>query len=579
MNVRYWKMNRLSMINALIVFLLLVVLSACNSSSSSSSTNNNDGDTGTTEENDTIPVVNQSSGNPSFISTHFSGSGNCSNCHDGLINPDSKDVSIVKRWQSSIMANSSRDPFWKAKFKSELNRTPSLSSVINDKCTRCHAPMANVEAKESNTSITSFNGGVFEEQHTLHSQAMDGVSCTLCHQISNSDKLGSIDGFSGGYEINTNLSGTDRLLYGQYQDIFPNPMRNQVNFTPEYSTHISESSFCATCHNLKTPYTDASGNVLSTTHESEFPEQMPFSEWLHSDYASTDEKSCQQCHMSRSSDVVMVSQPPFIDTKRDNFAEHNFIGANVFMLNILNDNKEILGVLGTDFETTISETQSLLESSASLAVTNQHLDNNGLSFTLSIKSETGHKLPTSYPSRRVIVHVKITDALNNVVFESGKPNVDGSITGLDSDINQQTYEPHYDVINSSEQVQAYEGIMQDSYNQVTFTLLRAKMYLKDNRILPDGFVKDTAPDDIKVIGSASNDDNFIGGSDEVTYKLSALTDTSYSVQVRLLYQPLSYSFAQDLFEDTSDEVQQFKSMYESSTHKTQIISEMNFQVN
>jgi hypothetical protein len=41
------------------------------------------------------------------------------------------------------------------------------------------------------------------------------------------------------------------------------------------------------------------------------------------------------------------------------------------------------------------------------------------------------------------------------------------------------YEPHYDVITKPGQVQIYEGIMLNTDNEVTYTLLRAAKYVKD----------------------------------------------------------------------------------------------------
>jgi hypothetical protein len=47
-------------------------------------------------------------------------------------------------------------------------------------------------------------------------------------------------------------------------------------------------------------------------------------------------------------------------------------------------------------------------------------------------------------------------------FESGKQNPDGSIQGNAADTDPLAYEPHYDLITQPDQVQIYEGIMQNS---------------------------------------------------------------------------------------------------------------------
>ncbi|MCK5353620.1 MAG: hypothetical protein KAJ63_00765, partial [Methyloprofundus sp.] len=467
-------------------------------------------------------------GNPSFSSEHFSGSANCQMCHDGLTDNTGKDVSIVKAWKSTMMANATRDPLWKAKVRTELNRTPALADVINSKCSKCHAPMAHFEATKDNAPIEILDSGFTNANNAYHDRAMDGVSCTLCHQISDSPILGTPEGMSGHYPIDSYANAVDRKIYGPYANVMTNPMRMNVEYTPVYSAHTKESEMCATCHNLKTPYTDDAGNVLTTTPESEFPEQMPYSEWLASDYADT--KSCQQCHMARANGVKISTRPMMLGT-RDDFAEHIFVGGNRFMLDMLDNNKEELGVLATDFSEIIAGTEVLLANSASITVLDSLQTTEALEFSLRINSNTGHKLPSAYPSRRVILHVTVKDSAGATVFESGRVNADGSVEGLNSDIDQTTYEPHYELITSADQVQAYEPIMQDYKGDVTYTLLRGSAYIKDNRILPTGFDKHAVSSDIKVAGAAFADSNFIGGSDEIRYSLTGLTNDSYSVTV------------------------------------------------
>ena len=158
--------------------------------------------------------------NSNFTTSHFSGSGNCQNCHDGLTDTSGNDVSIVKDWGASMMAHSTKDPFWQAKVATELERNPQLSSVINDACTKCHAPMANYEITEVQAGeVTLFGAnGILDPGHALHDAAMNGVSCTLCHQVADDASMGTLEGFSGNYTING-----EKTIYGQYSDIFGQP--------------------------------------------------------------------------------------------------------------------------------------------------------------------------------------------------------------------------------------------------------------------------------------------------------------------------------------------------------------------
>ncbi len=161
-----------------------------------------------------------------------------------------------------------------------------------------------------------------------------------------------------------------------------------------------------------------------------------------------------------------------------------------------------------------------------------------------------------------------------VVFESGKPLADGSIEGSDADRDSKSYEEHYDEITQPGQVQIYEGVMLNTDNEVTYTLLRAAMYAKDNRLLPNGFDKTAVPSDIGVFGRAITDDDFTGGSDQVTYRI----DTSghngpFTMTVRLLFTPVSYPFVKDLAKDEDlPEVNRFMYLYRKADKMPQEVA-------
>ena len=531
----------------------------------------------------------QSPGSTTFTSTHFSGSGNCSSCHNGIVDNQNQDVSIITDWSSTMMANSARDPFWKAKVRSELARHPNLQNVINNKCTKCHAPMANYEAKYAGTvdTQTIFDGGILSAGHSRHNAAMNGVSCTLCHQIPNSASLGTLAHMSGNYNINTS-----KTIFGPYGGpgdtalSMTMMMTMMTGYTPTYGAQIKESKLCASCHNLKTPYVDEAGNTLSTTPESEFPEQTPYMEWEHSSFVS--QKSCQGCHMSRANGVRIANTGGMMGggmmgggmmstPLRNNFAIHDLVGANKLMLGILNNNKTQLGVLSTNFPETIAKTDAMLKSAATLAVIQQYATPGSLDFSLKTTSTTGHKLPTAYPSRRAFLHVTVRNSQNNIVWESGKLNANGSVVGVDADEVPGSFEPHYELISSADQVQVYEAIMGNNLGEVTYTLLRGKEYLKDNRILPAGFNKLNAPSDIQVVGQALSDADFVGGSDEIRYQIQSLPAGNYSVKAELVYQTLAHGFAQDLFSDTTTpEVVDFKTLYDAAADKTTVIASTEF---
>jgi hypothetical protein len=511
-----------------------------------------------------------------FESTHFSGSGNCSQCHDGLSDNQGKDISIIKNWSTSMMANSTRDPYWRAKVASELHRNPSVSAEINDKCSRCHAPMANEAMKKEGVEVSIFGEGFLNASNRYHDAAIDGVSCTACHQISDDGNLGTLEGFSGNYTILSYSNKVDRPAYGQYINPMTGPMQNNVQFTPQHGSHTGSSEMCATCHNVKTPFVDATGNIVSTTLESEFPEQMPYSEWDHSDFrvGGSKEKSCQACHMPKVEGNVKIASRPMRLGARPNFAEHSFFGANTTMMDILNSNRSELDISATGFEQSIVDTRKLLQSSATLDIVSKQIIGNQLKVTLKVNNTAGHKLPTSYPSRRVFIHFLVSDDQGVTVFESGKLNSNGSIVGVASDSNSSHYEPHYDQITRADQVQVYEPIMQNTDGNVTHTLLRASAYLKDNRLLPAGFDKATAPNDIAVKGAALNDANFTQGSDTITYLIDIAQQSRFTIQAELNYQTIAYGHIQDMFKDadTVPQVATFKRYFENANIRSETLA-------
>jgi hypothetical protein len=79
-------------------------------------------------------------------------------------------------------------------------------------------------------------------------------------------------------------------------------------------------------------------------------------------------------------------------------------------------------------------------------------------------------------------------------------------------------------------------VMQDTAGSVTFTLLRAASYRKDNRLLPRGADKAALPAEIAVRGEALADADFQGGADVVHYRVKALPIGPYRVVAALLYQ-------------------------------------------
>lgn len=555
------------------ILLLMVILTACSSASetpvpSADSPDMNPANTIISVQA-TAMLAPEADGDPArnpaqnsmmsmFMTDDFIGAGTCVMCHANLFDEKRNDVSITSDWRSTMMANASRDPIWQAKVSSEIERSPNLQTVIEAKCSTCHQPMAKTQAEVVGAEVAMFGDGFNNPDNALHQAGMDGVSCALCHQIQD-ENLGEEESFSGGFEIDASTEPPNRPMYGPYETPFGMPMQNHTGFMPVYGEHTNQAELCATCHTLLTSYVDAEGNILG-----EFPEQTPYIEWENSVFGNA-ATPCQSCHMPVAQGGVTISLMPGNLPPREPFFKHFFVGGNAFILNMLSDWGADLGV-GADqvhFDTTIARVKEQIgQRSASLSVHDLALKEGQLSAQLQITPFTGHKLPSGIPTRRVWLHVTVMDAKDNLVFESGKINPDGSISGNAADVDAASYEPHYDLINRPDQVQIYEAIMTNSDGAVTYTLMRAATYVKDNRLLPNGTDKASLPTKVAVYGVASQDPNFIGGGDLITYQIDVSgTQGPYTFSAELLYEPLSYRFIQDMFLDETAEIEQFAGYY------------------
>jgi hypothetical protein len=257
------------------------------------------------------------------------------------------------------------------------------------------------------------------------------------------------------------------------------------------------------------------------------------------------------------------------------------VGGNTYVLGLLQRFVDVLGTTASsaDFGGTLERlTDQLANHTATIALEDITLSDTELAATVVVESQVGHKFPSGYPARRTWLHFVVRDAAEQVVFESGSPNRDGSIAHNDNDADPDRYEPHHQVIAGPEQVQIYEAIMTNSDNEVTTTLLRGANYIKDNRLLPDGFAD--APDEIAAQGRATEDDDFVAGGDRVLYKF-ALPDGAagpFKISVELLYQAISYRWADNLRQYDAQEIASFLEFLEAVPNLPVVIAQTQTEV-
>jgi hypothetical protein len=492
-------------------------------------------------------------------------------CHGDLWDQDGNDCSIDTHWRSTMMGNAARDPYFLAKVSAEVAHNPGIQVIIEDKCAVCHMPMARTQSVVNGQPVALLESGYLRADDELHEAAMDGVSCTLCHQIE-AGGLGTDKTFSGAYGIDATTAAPDRLSYGPFPEPDQRLMRETSGYTPVQGDQVLDAGLCGSCHTLYTPYLDAQGNVLG-----EFPEQTPFLEWQHSAY-NDEQLTCQGCHMPQAVGGVRVSNRPRAGMlpARSPFALHYFVGGNAFMINLLKANVDELGLTCStrNLEGTLGRIlDQLLYKSVELSVADVGAAGELLTAVLRLENQAGHKVPAGFPSRRAWLHVKVTDANGLLVFESGQPRADGTIVGADADGDPAAFERHHDLISSAEQVQIYESIMHDLGGEVTYTLLEAVDYLKDNRLLPRGFDKATAGEDFRTKGLAAEDANFLGGADQVTYQIDVQGyQAPFGVSAELLYQSVSHGFVRDIRRYDTKLVRDFLGYYEEADKMPLVIA-------
>jgi hypothetical protein len=483
----------------------------------------------------------------------------CVSCHTGLVTPTGEDVSFATHWRASMMANSARDPYWQAGVRREVIEHPQARVAIEDECSACHMPMTRYAAKAS-----GHEGAVFaflaaatpaDPERLL---AADGVSCTVCHQIG-PERLGERASFTGGFHVDTAMPAGARRIFGPF-DIDPGRsriMQSASGFVPARAPHPGGSEMCATCHTLITQALGKAGEVVG-----ELPEQVPYLEWQHSGYRDT--TSCQACHMpvvDQSTPITGVWGEP-----RAGVSRHTFLGGNVLMMRMLNRHRADLGVEASpqELDRAAGRTTAHLESEAArVSILRAEAGDERLVVEIAVENRAGHKLPTAYPSRRAWLHVTVRDGHDAIVFESGRPGAGGRIEGNDNDEDEARFEQHHDEIVEGGQVQIYEAVMADSEGRVTTGLLSAVRYVKDNRLLPRGFDKGSAPGEVAVHGHAAGDADFSTGGDRVRYSLALpRTAAPQRVEAELLYQSIGYRWAENLRRFDTAETRRFLSYYE-----------------
>jgi cytochrome c551/c552 len=216
-------------------------------------------------------------------------------------------------------------PTGRQAFRRETLDHPESKAAIENECAICHMPMARYQSMHEGKEAEVFARLVFGSDDRMDQLAQDGVSCSMCHQITQ-DKLGTRESWTGGFVVDTTKPKGERAEYGPYkiEDGQNRIMRTSSGgYRPTEGEHVRKSELCATCHTLITKALGPGGQVIG-----QLPEQMPYQEWFASEFR--DKKSCQNCHMPVVEEETRIAVT--LGLPRENMGRHVFVGGNFFML-------------------------------------------------------------------------------------------------------------------------------------------------------------------------------------------------------------------------------------------------------
>ena len=337
-------------------------------------------------------------------------------------------------------------------------------------------------------------------------------------------------------------------------------------------------------------------------------------------------QSCQDCHMpSKSADgtpfrskIASIQEysnfpqteqtlpPAEIDLPvRSGVSKHTLVGLNIFLVKLAQQFADILGLrpgdpmLGdTGVDPTSNAEAAMIEQAkhqtATVNVDQVKIENATLNAQVTVTNKVGHKFPSGVAFRRAFIEFQVLDADNKVLWSSGRTNSQGVIVDAKGapiagelwwkpDCSERInpaarlHQPHYQVITREDQVQIYEELVSSPRDveapicgagakpegHLTTSFLSGCTKVKDNRILPHGFLKlqkriqvaraigadarmaeEAGP---TAIGHDSDYDD--GGGDTLVYQvpMSQLAKRPATVKATLYYQATPPYYLQDRF--------------------------------
>jgi hypothetical protein len=336
-------------------------------------------------------------------------------------------------------------------------------------------------------------------------------------------------------------------------------------------------------------------------------------------------QSCQDCHMPSKdtagnpypSKIAAIQErsnfpeadntlpPGDIDLPvRDGFAQHTLVGLNVFLLEMAQQFPELLGIrlldpmlvdqgINSIPASEASMVDQALNKTVALSVGDVKNDGQSLSAKVTLVNHVGHKFPSGVGFRRAFVQFEVLDSSGVPLWSSGSTNSDGVIIDEKKkpiigelwwkndcsariEPDARLHQPHYQEITQQNQAQIYQELVSTPAangtpvchphappaGQLTTSFLSICTVVKDNRLLPQGFLsigdrkqiatalgadtdmaEETDPE-----GVGNDPDYTSGGGDSLVYRVPLAelgTGKPATVRATLYYQATPPFFLQD----------------------------------
>ena len=526
----------------------------------------------------------------------------------------------------SPMGLAGRDPIFFSQLQSETNNLPEFTTCIETTCLHCHGVMGQrqlaIDTEGQDTEgceqlfviappsqvpfgkpfaldmVTQWPNSTDNEFQEYGARARDGISCTVCHHIADTDQ-GLEDTFTGNF-----VTGPADEIYGPYEQVSVKPMQQATGITPRLGSQVSNSDLCGSCHNILLPVFTNEGEITGYSYE-----QTTGLEYDNSVFAmtGTESQSCQDCHMPTHFDgkeltfeIASIESnmfPPTTNrlpdseitlTERSPYVRHTLHGLNLFINQIFQQFPLMLGYAQLVGLPAVPQTPSLITGQASMIEMAQRqvatvnikelsINQDGeLEAVVEVTNLTGHNLPSGVGFRRVFIEFLVRDSDGNVLWASGRTNKLGAIVHGTTDIvlpSEQPvkfpaipFQPHYQTITRQDQVQIYQELIKDSAGDLTTSFLRRVTKVKGNSIRPRGydpeyFAMQSSPY-IQALavtdGQAAFDpyytDPELTGADVITYLVSpdeVPLGEIHDVKVTLFNQSIPPFYLQQRFRDAS----------------------------